>query len=338
MRRLVLVAISVALIALSLPLLSISAQGQPVIFGIIGAPNSSTFRGVRLALEQVNQRGGVALPNGQRVGVSPAVAEARTQEEVIAAISRLEQIGVSAIFGPDSPGFAQAIANRPPGGAPLFTAATNSEVTVGIATNSFRSRAADSVRMTALADALVGTFNARRITIYQGTAVGSASAAAALVVALAQRQIAATPILQDPNQPVSAAAQVVLQSQPDTVVAFGEVSELIGLYQALRQANFSGRFVTDQADNRAFVNGLGAALCRDDRRDQLAALRSLADERSIRQSLHRGLWRGTGWHRCCSLRCRQCCPSSNFVGRRAARAALRCIADASGAAFAARHF
>ncbi|PJF34858.1 MAG: hypothetical protein CUN49_13510 [Candidatus Thermofonsia Clade 1 bacterium] len=259
MRRLVLVAISVALIALSLPLLSISAQGQPVIFGIIGAPNSSTFRGVRLALEQVNQRGGVALPNGQRVGVSPAVAEARTQEEVIAAISRLEQIGVSAIFGPDSPGFAQAIANRPPGGAPLFTAATNSEVTVGIATNSFRSRAADSVRMTALADALVGTFNARRITIYQGTAVGSASAAAALVVALAQRQIAATPILQDPNQPVSAAAQVVLQSQPDTVVAFGEVSELIGLYQALRQANFSGRFVTDQADNRAFVNGLGAA-------------------------------------------------------------------------------
>ena len=258
MRKLLFLAISLALIVSTLPFAAASAQAQPIIFGIIGAPNSSTFRGVRLALEQVNQRGGVQLPNGQRAGVSPAVAEARTQEEVIAAISRLEQIGVSTIFGPDSAGFAQAIANRSPGGAPLFTAATNSEVRVGPATNSFRSRASDSARMSALADMLIGTFGARRITLYQGTSSGAPSAATALVVALAQRQTAATPILQDPNAPVASAAQVVLQSQPDTIVAFGETAQLIELYQALREANFTGRFVTDQADNRAFVNGLGA--------------------------------------------------------------------------------
>jgi ABC-type branched-subunit amino acid transport system substrate-binding protein len=259
MRKLLFLAISLALIVFTLPFSAASAQAQPIIFGVIGAPNGSTFRGVRLALEQVNQRGGVQLPNGQRAGVSPAVAEARTQEEVIAAISRLEQIGVSAIFGPDSAGFAQAIANRSPGGAPLFTAATNSEVRVGLATSSFRSRASDSARMAALADMLIGTFGARRITLYQGTSPGAASAATALVVALAQRQTAATPILQDPNAPVASAAQVVLQSQPDTIVAFGETNQLIELYQALREANFTGRFVTDQADNRAFINGLGAA-------------------------------------------------------------------------------
>lgn len=259
MKKLSLILICFALIIALLPLSAATAQGQPVIFGVIGATNSSTFRGVRLALEQVNQRGGVQLPDGQRVGVSPAVAEARTQEEVIAAISRLEQIGVAAIFGPDSPAFAQAIANRSPNGAPLFTAAVNSEVRVGASTNSFRSRAADSARMTALADMLIGNFGARRITLYQGTSSGAASAATALVVALAQRQTASTPVLQDPNAPVASAAQVVLQTQPDTVVAFGETAQLVELYQALREANFTGRFVTDQADNRAFINALGAA-------------------------------------------------------------------------------
>lgn len=259
MKRLLLVALSVALIAVLVPFSAATAQGQPIIFGIIGSPNGSTFRGVRLALEQINQQGGALLPNGQRVGVSPAVAEARTAEEVIAAISRLEQIGVAAIFGPDSAGFVRAIANREPNGAPLFTAATSNEVPIGLATNSFRSRASDTARMAALADALIGNFGARRITIYQGTSAGAPSAATALVVALAQRQVAATPILQDPNGPVSAAAQVVLETQPDTVVAFGEVNQLVELYEALREANFTGRFVTDQADNRAFINGLGAA-------------------------------------------------------------------------------
>lgn len=259
MKKLSLMLTCLALIIALLPRSAATAQGQPVIFGVIGATNSSTFRGVRLALEQVNQRGGVQLPDGQRVGVSPAVAEARTQEEVIAAISRLEQIGAAAIFGPDSPTFAQAIANRSPNGAPLFTAAVNSEVRVGGSTNSFRSRAADSARMTALADMLIGNFGARRITLYQGTSSGAASAASALVVALAQRQTAATPVLQDPNAPVSDAAQVVLQTQPDTIVAFGETTQLVELYQALREANFTGRFVTDQADNRAFINALGAA-------------------------------------------------------------------------------
>ncbi|MFQ3535124.1 MAG: CARDB domain-containing protein [Aggregatilineales bacterium] len=258
MKKWLLMGLSLALVAMLFPLSAATAQAQPIIFGIIGSPSGSTFRGVRLALEQINQQGGALLPNGQRVGVSPAVAEARTPEEVIAAISSLEQIGVAAIFGPDTPGFARAIANRLPNGAPLFTAVTSSEVPIGRATNSFRSRASDTARMAALADALLTNYNARRITLYQGTSSGAPSAATALVVALAQRQVAATPILQDPNAPVSAAAEVVLQTQPDTVVAFGEVDQLVELYQALREANFTGRFVTDQADNRAFIDSLGA--------------------------------------------------------------------------------
>ncbi|MDW8297720.1 MAG: ABC transporter substrate-binding protein [Anaerolineae bacterium] len=257
MRKAFLAALVVALTVALMPFVAASAQGQPIIFGIIGSTTSSTFRGVRLALEQVNQRGGALLPNGQRVGVSPAVAEVRTPEEVIAAISSLEQVGVAAIFGPDDPDFARVIANRTPNGVPLFTAATNSEVPIGLISNSLRSRASDSARMAALADVLVSNFNARRITLYQGTSAGASSAATALVVALAQRQVAATPILQDPNASVAAAAEVVLQTQPDTVVAFGKVDELLELYQALREANFNGRFVTDQADNRAFINGLG---------------------------------------------------------------------------------
>lgn len=258
MKKWMLVALSLALAAALLPFSAITAQAQPIIFGVIGAPSSSTFRGVRLALEQANQQGGALLPNGQRAGISAAAAEARTLEEVIAAISSLQQIGVAAIFGPDTEGFARAIANRPANGAPLFTAATSNEVPIGVISNSFRSRASDTARMAALADALIGNFGARRITIYQGTSAGASSAATALVVALAQRQVAATPILQDPNAAVSAAAEVVLQTQPDTVVAFGEVEQLVELYAALREGNFTGRFVTDKADNRAFIDGLGA--------------------------------------------------------------------------------
>jgi ABC-type branched-subunit amino acid transport system substrate-binding protein len=221
--------------------------GQTLTIGVIGAADGPTLRGVSLAVEQANAQG-VLLPDNTPVTLRVIAVDAGDQ--VPAAIDQLRQANIVALFGPDNN--ATATSSLPAltaAGLPVFTAATSADVKTGGFI--FRTRAADSVRMTGLADVLLTDVKATRITVYQGNQ--GAPAASALVVALAMRGVTATPVLQDPNRPVADAAAVILQNQPDCIAAFGDPAQVAELWQTLKAANYAGKFATDQADNPAFI-------------------------------------------------------------------------------------
>lgn len=252
--------LGIALVALLVGVLGVpraSAQDNQLKIGVIGGIDSPTLRGVTLAAELANQGGGVRLPDGRQVTVSVVAVDAATPEEVAAAIGQLRQTGIFALFGPDDNGLAaRSLGTIAVAGIPVFTAATSSDVRPGGFV--FRTQASDDVRMRALSDVLTTDLGARTINIYQGNE-DAGSPTRALVMALAQRGVGATPILQDPNRPVNEAASVMLQNSPDTLVAFGSPVQVAELYEAVKAAGFNGRFVTSVADDRAFVTSITAA-------------------------------------------------------------------------------
>ncbi|HRE48190.1 MAG TPA: ABC transporter substrate-binding protein [Aggregatilineales bacterium] len=253
LRIVLLVVILTALIggtALPTPIRATQA-GQTLTIGVIGAIDGPTLRGVSLLTEQANAAG-LTLPNGTPYNLRVVAVDAGGA--VQAAVDQLKQLGAIAIFGPDEDQLAaDSSIILSVSGVPVFTGATSSIVRVGGFVQ--RSRANDSFRMNALADALISEARATRIAIYQGGA-GAASATGALVAAFASRSISANVVLQDPARPVSEAIPVLLQSQPDTIAAFGTPEQLVELYNALRASGFIGNFATDRADDRAFLRGV----------------------------------------------------------------------------------
>jgi len=247
----------VLVVGLVVPLGTATSQGASINIGVIGTANSPTFRGVRLAVEQISRSGGASLPDGSRKPVGVIVVDAQTPDQVAAAINQLRVVGVTAIFGPDDEALAaNSLATMSAAGVPVFTAAVSSQVRVGGSV--FRTRANDTVRMTALADYLLTDLGAKNIAIYQGTSLDAPSATSALAVALANRGIATNPVLQDPSRSARDAAPVVIQNLPDTLVAFGTVQQVSELYATAIALNFRGRFVTNLADNSAFLGSVAA--------------------------------------------------------------------------------
>lgn len=224
---------------------------QTLTIGVIGPVDGPTLRGVSLAVDEANARG-VTLPTGEPFTLQVVAIDAGDQVE--AAIRQLVQTNVVALFGPDDN--ASAVANivaMSTADVPVFTAATSTDVRTGGFL--FRTRASDNVRMNALADFMLNDVGARNFTVYQGNEqAGSPTAAFAL--ALASRGIAASPVLQDPTRPVADAVPVLLQNQPDAVVAFGEPAQVGELYLALREAGFAGAFATDVATHPDFKAAL----------------------------------------------------------------------------------
>lgn len=229
--------------------------GQNISIGVMGGVASPTLRGVSLAVDQLNAQA-PTLPDGSPFSVTVVAVEAGDQ--IQAAVNQLKGQGAVAIFGPDDDTLAAA--NGPVlsvAGVPIFSGATTNELRPGGFV--FRTRAADNTRMIGLADALINDARATKFAIYQG-GQDAASATSALVIALAQRSLSATPVLQDPARPVSEAAAVLLQGQPDAIAAFGTPEQITELYTALKASGFAGRFATDLADDRAFIEGLPAEL------------------------------------------------------------------------------
>lgn len=232
-------------------------QATSLTIGVIGAEDSPTFRGVALVIDKVNADGGVTLPNGQTLPMAVAAAPATTPDEVNKALQDLKAQNVIAIFGPDDDQLApQALQTLAFAGVPVFTASTSMDAKVGGFV--FRTQANDEIRMSALVTVLKTDVQATRIAVYQGGAA-FAPQAGAFVLAMAKQQLSpTTTVLQVEGSTADSSASVAMQSQPDTVAAFGTQDQVIALYQAMVNAGFAGKLVTTYADQREFINRLPA--------------------------------------------------------------------------------
>ncbi len=95
-----------------------------------------------------------------------------------------------------------------------------------------------------------------RVAIYQGNDNVS-GAVRELVNALARRSNSPSPaVIPASNGKIADSAKVLMDSTPDAVIAFGELTETADLYRMLRGNNYEGIFVRPNAALRAGIYGV----------------------------------------------------------------------------------
>ncbi len=228
---------------------------QTLNIGVIGPFSGPTAQGVSLAIERITASGPVSGPGGVVYNPAVVAVDAKTRDEVGNAIKQLKQSNVVAIFGPDDDRLAvQSNSALSDAGVPVFTGVTTTAFkTSGFV---FRTRAASSRQMAALTDVLITDLNKNKFAVFQGNP-DVATAVSELVAALTQKgKPPAPPVIQVANGKIGDSAKVLLSSQPDTIIAFGDSVQLAELYRTLRGSGFAGTFATPQTDDRVFIRAI----------------------------------------------------------------------------------
>jgi ABC-type branched-subunit amino acid transport system substrate-binding protein/uncharacterized protein YraI len=228
---------------------------QRLNIGVIGPFDGPTAEGVTLALQRFSAQGVFTTPDGATYTLSVITADATTPQQVTDAITELKANKVIAIFGPNNDTLtAASIPALQAAGIPIFTDATTTAFqTSGLI---FRTRAADNWRGAAIADYLITDLKKSRFAIYQGNE-GASGAVGELVRALTGRGSAPAPaFVPGANEQIGDSVKALMGNTPDTVIAFGDLSQTADLYRALNGSGFKGIFVTPNAAMRGFVDAI----------------------------------------------------------------------------------
>lgn len=231
---------------------------QKLAVGVIGQSDGPTAQGIALALSHL-PGGTVTAPDGKPYVLDVQVAEAQNPADVKTAIDNLSQKNLVALFGPDDDALAVQSASILAGpGAPVFMSSASSSVKTGGAV--FRTRAANTVQMSALVDVLLNDVKKSQIAVYQGAAEYS-DQTTAFVLALAKRNIKpTTTVLQVTNSPITESVKVILGTPPEAIAAFGSPLQVSELYRELRAGGFNGIFITPTSENHEFIRAVPLSL------------------------------------------------------------------------------
>jgi ABC-type branched-subunit amino acid transport system substrate-binding protein len=253
--------ISITSFVLASPRSALVQAPQPLNIGVIGPDDGPTAFGVRLAVQRINAVGPVTGPDGTAYSLAVVTADAGNAADVGNAITTLKKSNVVAIFGPDDDKLAvDSLSALGGAGVPVFTGATTTALKGGNLV--FRTRAADSWQMLSLAQVLTTDLKKSKIAIYQGNP-NVTSPVGELVNALNKLgKPALPPVIQVQDGKIADSVKVLTDSQPDTVVAFGDMAQVADLYRNLRAVNYGNAFVTVYADRPAFIQSLPLQLRR----------------------------------------------------------------------------
>ncbi|MBX3061527.1 MAG: ABC transporter substrate-binding protein [Anaerolineae bacterium] len=237
----------------SFPVQARQAEGTPLIIGVIGVEDSPTARGIQIAAQRLNARGLFNI-GGTGYTIQVLARPAATLDELTLAIAGLKESGAVAIFGPNEDSLAKA-GNDLLAAAevPVFIGATDVDVKTG--GTLFRTRATDDVMMNALADVLVNDLQQQTILIFQGSEDYSGKVSA-LRVALTERGIDASTLIQTGDTPMEDVAKSLVEGNSNVIAAFGLPGQVTALLPALHAAGFTGTFVTDALDDPTWVETL----------------------------------------------------------------------------------
>jgi ABC-type branched-subunit amino acid transport system substrate-binding protein len=228
---------------------------QTLNIGVIGSFSGPTAQGVSLAVERLTARGPIAGPGGAVFNPAVIAIDAKTSGEVAKAVAELLRNNAVAIFGPDDDTLAaQSVSALANAGVPVFSGATSTAFRAGGFI--FRTRAASNRMAAGLAEVLITDLNRNNFAVFQGNSnVGPQ--VSEMVGALTQKgKPPAPPVIQVAGGAVSDSARVLMNSQPDAIVAFGDAAQLAELYRTLRGLNFPGTFATPLSDDRLFMRAI----------------------------------------------------------------------------------
>jgi ABC-type branched-subunit amino acid transport system substrate-binding protein/uncharacterized protein YgiM (DUF1202 family) len=239
------------------------AQDQPTFrIGVIDEERGPLSSGALLAVQQINDAGGVLGADGTLFRLELVIEPASGDGTITDAVDNLNAADVIAVLGPITSATAlsnlQALQSL---NVPVLTPAVSDTLLASDTTDLiFRSRAVEVLHGRALATFLINDLNIDNIATVQldpaSTAgvVGFSTAAGSLGVAVR------TPIIYDFSTEISTLARNVISTNPQAVVIYGppELSAL--LYIELLVNNYRGLFVYPQAESAEFRGVLPVGL------------------------------------------------------------------------------
>jgi PKD repeat protein/ABC-type branched-subunit amino acid transport system substrate-binding protein len=230
---------------------ALNAQVLPVLrIGVLDEPHGSLTRGAQLAVEQINDAGGVLTASGTLYELQLLV---QSPANMIEATANFQAAGIIAILGPQDTETLYTYQNLLTQlQVPIFTPVTD-DTLIALDSSGYliRIRARDSLQSQALADYLINDLDVASIVSLQldlqsiTAAVGFTRTATNLGVApsahlLARRQT---------NEQIVAS---ILQRNPQALVVYGPPERTAEVYMALRLAEWAGFFAYEQAASPAF--------------------------------------------------------------------------------------
>lgn len=229
---------------------------QPVFrLGILDAERGPITRGARLAVEEINNAGGVRGADGTLFRLDLIIEPVEPGGNLAGAAAVLNSSNIIAALGPaESSDVLNNLANLQGLNVPVITPATDDTLlTVDTTDRVFRSRSSQILQGQALAAYLVNELRLQRITTVQldvastKKVIGFDSAAGAFGV---------RPQTVLPQNGIDPLVAAVIQSNPEAVVAFGAPEAASQLYNLLREESWDGLFAYDQIDDPAFTESI----------------------------------------------------------------------------------
>lgn len=227
--------------------------------GVLDSEFGSVAKGARLAVQQINESGGVTGADGTQFRLELVV---QPIDDIVTSVANLGQADVIAVLGPEASedvlGNSAMISQL---NVPILTPAQDDSIIALDETGRIlRTRAQEIILGRALASYLVNDLNMSQISTVQldlqstGGVFGLTRALSALGIQ-PQRSF----ILEQDTQLEDLVEQISTANTP-FVAVYGPPATARILYSELRNAGWSGRFIYNQANDPLFHNNLPVEL------------------------------------------------------------------------------
>lgn len=236
-----------------------NAQEVPVFrIGVLDNFDGPITEGAQLAVQQINNAGGVQGADGTVYRLELSVQPTGNGANLGDSIAALGQTGVIAVLGPAS---GEEVQNGLPIlqvlNVPILTPAAGDTIIAADTTGKlFRTRAPELTQGRALADYLIRQLAVSTIATVQ---LDTASTAGVIGFSSAATSLGITPapaLLLEGGPDVTTLVTAVIQANPGAVVTYGNPAIAGTLYTNLRVAGWQGIFVYENADDRVFRNNV----------------------------------------------------------------------------------
>ncbi len=235
----------------SLIILPVHAQSTFRI-GVIDDEDGAIAKGTRLAVQQINQSGGITGSEGTIYNLDVVVA---SPDNLQIAVANMNQAGVIAVIGPETTEqVLSSITTLQQLNVPIFTTAIGDTILLQDNTNRiFRSRAQEVTQGRALADYMVNSLNLRTITSVQ-LDVESTASIIGLSTALSGFSVTLNNVIYDPAvNDIESIVASIIQTQPNAVGIYGPPTLAAQVYNRLKTSGYAGRIIYNRATHPDFV-------------------------------------------------------------------------------------
>ena len=240
--------------ALMIGVVALGAQEQPTFaIGVLDQASGDVARGARLAVNAINNAGGVRGADGVDYQLELVVEPANFSNGLEQAVSSFRQVGVIAVLTSAlNEEVMNGLETLQTLGVPILSAATDDTLLITDTTDLvFRTRAPEAQIGQALANYIINEFGLREIITVQLDVASTAGVVGFTTAAEALDTPTGSALLRDPQQ-VTVLAEQLIEADADVLVTYGSASLAGTLYRDLRAGGWEGLFAYNQAADPNF--------------------------------------------------------------------------------------